>query len=137
MAGVVVSVVVSGGWCFFPLTRRDGKWVSTEPGTARASLSVTEGMLHLVCPGSSFFLSYSVFLRASHLLLQLQFASMLRFPRSLLWGSDSHPLATHPHKDILQALQTQPVLTEPFAIPTKYIPHLVVQWLRICLWLRA
>lgn len=52
-------VVVGDGWevVFLSAYQRDGKWVSTELGTAKAYLSVAEGRLHLVCPASSFLLS--------------------------------------------------------------------------------
>lgn len=53
-----------------------------------------------------------------------QFAAELRFPGSLPWGPDSstHPLASHLHGAIPQALQTQPTVL--FAFPFTYTLHL-------------
>lgn len=60
------------------------------------SLCMT-GCSTLVYPASSLLFSYLLCLRGSHLPLQLQSASVLRFPRSPPWGPDSgiHPPPGH------------------------------------------
>lgn len=118
--------VMGGRWCFFPLTREMASGCLQSWGQLKLIFQWLRGGCIWSVLRLLFCSPNSPSLRASHLLLRLQLASMLRLPRSLLCSPDSctNPKASHLHEDIPQALQTQSVPTEPFAIPTKYTPHL-------------
>lgn len=117
---------MGGRCCFFSLTREMASGCLQSWGQLKLIFQWLRGGCLWSVLGLLFRSPKSPSLRASHLLLPLRSASTLGLPGSLLCSPDSctNPPASHLHEDIPQALQTQSVLTEPFALPTKYTPHL-------------